>query len=453
MAWRSAPLLIAALALGLLLGCAPPARVDPPETHGVPAGAVGPQADLPALSPSSTLADYVRYGALSNPGLLAAFDAWRAALERVPQVTSLPEPRLTLGYYLRRVETRVGPQRFRVGISQMLPWPGKLRLAGAVAAAEAEAARERLEAARLALTYEITAAYCELYALAKAIAITGENVELLRYVEGVARARYRVATAQYPDVVRAQVELGKLQDQLQTLEEQQRPLAAQLNAALNRPPDAPLPLPSDLPRETARPDPAQLRALLREASPELKALRAQIQARAAAIDLARKSYYPDFTVGLSAIETGSARMRTSDSGKDAVVAEVGITLPIWRAKYRAAEREARLRHSSATHALAEQDNRLVARVERATFGLNDAERKISLYRDSLVPKAQQSLKATQAAYQAGKASLTDVIDAERTLLAFRLGHERALASRAQRLAELDMLVGRPVPRKPAKPKG
>jgi outer membrane protein TolC len=402
------------------------------------------EAQPPELPEAPSLDDYRRHAMLQNPGLQAAYQRVVAALERVPQATALPEPRLTYGYFIRKVETRVGPQRHRLGVMQAFPWFGTLRLRGVAALAGAEAAAQRLEATRLRLAYRVADPYCELHYLAQAVAITKENIELLRYIETVARSQYRVRGAPYADVIRAQVELSKLEDQLRSLEDLRQPLAARLNAALDRPADAPVPWPQDLPAgRLGAADPTVL-AWLREASPELGALSAEIARQQAAVALARKGYYPGLSLGLSYIATGPALMPTPDSGKDPVMAELGLTLPIWRSKYRGAEREARARQRSAEHALAERSNTLAAEAKMALFRLRDAERRIVLYRDSLLPKAKQSLEATQTAYTASKASLTDYVDAERVLLAFRLAYERARADRAQRLAELEMLVGRPL---------
>ena len=455
--WQAA--LAALVAFAFVAGCAPPSvrtALDTIERMDRGAyGAIGAAShrgiELPKLANDPTLEDYLKYAAVNNPGLRAAFEKWRAALERVPQVTALPEPKLMFGYFIERVETRVGPQRYRVGVSQMFPWFGKLSLRGDVALAEAKAAYERAEAVRLKLVLDVQDPYYELYYLGQAIAITKENMELLKYIETVARARYRTGAGDYSHVVRVQVELGKLDDQLRTLVDLKVPIVAKLNAALNRPSSASVPFPKAIAQERLQPNDKEILAWLHEASPKLRELAAEITRQQAAIDLARKNYYPDFTLGLSYIDTGSARMPTSGSGRDPVVAEVGLTLPIWYGKYRAAEREAAARLRGARDSLDDRYNTLAAQVELALFKFRDAERKIELFRDTLVPKAKQSLQATQTAYKAGKASLTDLIDAERILLAFRLEHQRALANHAQRLAGLEKLVGRELPRSTVKP--
>jgi len=447
--------LLLPLAVVVAAGCAPPSvrtafdtleKIDA-GSYGTIAAASHEGIELPTLD-DATLGDYLKYAAVNNPGLREAFERWRAALEKVPQVTALPEPKLMFAYFIEPVETRVGPQRLRVAVSQMFPWFGKLSLRGDIALADARAAYQRAQAVKVKLFYEVREPYYELYYLGRAIAITRENMELLKYIEAVARARYRTSRGDYSDVVRVQVELGKLDDRLRTLEALKDPIVARLNAALNRPASAPVPFPKEIPKEAFEVSDEDVLSALREANPELKALAAEIEKQRAAVRLARKNYYPDFSLGVGYIGTGSARMPTSDSGKDPIVAEVGVSVPLWYGKYGAGEREAAARLRAANDALTNHLNTLSARVKLVLFKLRDAERKIALYADTLIPKAQQSLQATQTAYKAGKASLADLIDAERVLLAFRLEHQRALANHAQRLAELEMLVGRQIPRRP-----
>jgi len=403
--------------------------------------------DLPALHEESTLADYLAYAALNNPGLEAAFNRWKAALERVPQVRSLPDPRFNYGYFIREVETRVGPQRHKVGLSQMFPWFGKLELRGDVALEAANAERQRYEAAKLDLFYQVKRAYYEYYYLGRAIAVTEENIQLVTYLEAVARTKYAAGAPTHAAVIKAQVELGRLEDQLRTLRDLVQPVTAELNAALNRPSGAPLPIPKSIAEEGVSISDEQLFAWLKERNPQLKAIDSMAAKEKAAVDLAKKNYFPDITVGVDYIETDSALMPgTRDSGKDPVVGMISVNLPIWRDKYRAAEREAKARYEASLSERSDRENTLVARLQMALYGFRDAERKIALYRDALIPKAEQSLNVTQQAYETGRADFLDLIDAQRVLLDFELSYERALANRAQRLAEIEMLVGREIPR-------
>ena len=164
--------------------------------------------ELPTLDESSTLDHYLRYAARNNPGLEAAFQRWKAAVERLPQVRALPDPRFTYGYYISEVETRVGPMQHAFSLSQTLPWLGKLQDREDAAARAANAQFRRFEAERLDLFFVVESAFNELFYLKRSIDIAGDNIELLLQFERVARARYRVAAARHPDIVRIQVELG-----------------------------------------------------------------------------------------------------------------------------------------------------------------------------------------------------------------------------------------------------
>ncbi|NIA06170.1 MAG: TolC family protein [Actinobacteria bacterium] len=404
-----------------------------------------PGGELPA---EPSLRNYLAYAAAHNPKLQAAFSRYKAALEAVVPARTLSDPRFTYRYFIREVETRVGPQEQSFGLAQTFPWFGKLQARSDIALEKAKASGQAFETARLKLFYQVKHADYEYYYLAQAIAVTKENIELVRYLEQVARTKYKVAAAGHQDVIRAQVEQGKLEDQLRSLQDLRRPIMAKLNAALNRPAGAELPWPTEIPQEERiEPSDEQILTWLRQVNPQLKALDHRIAAEKRAIELAGKDYFPDITVGVDYIDTaGAIAASPSDSGKDPVVVMASINLPIWHDKYRANQRRARARYLAALKERLGAENTLLAEVHLALYEFRDAQRKINLYRNSLIPKAEQSLKVTQAAFMTDKASFLDLIDAQRMLLEFQLLYERSLANHAQRLAQLEMLIGRELPR-------
>jgi cobalt-zinc-cadmium efflux system outer membrane protein len=401
--------------------------------------------DLPTLNEQSSLSDYLAYAALNNPGLQAALYRWKAALVKIPQERSLPDPMFT--YRIEDVESRLGRQDQKFALSQTFPWFGKLTLQGEMALEAANAERERYESAKLKLFYQVKNAYYEYYYLAREIAIAEENVELLTYFEDVARTRYKVDATTYDAVIKAQVELGKQEDSLRSLRDLREPLSAKLDEALNRPRGAPLPLPQLIPEESVTLSNEQLLAWLAESNPELRALSVEAAKEKVGIDLAKKIYYPDITLGVEYTDKGEpAAPGMTDSNENSVAAMISLNIPIWFNKYRAKVKEAQARYSAALNERSERENNLTSDLKMAFYGFRDAERKINLYRDTLVPKAEQSLKVTLKTFTAGKADFLDVIDTQRVLLEFKLSYERALADRAERLAEVEMLVGKEVPR-------
>jgi outer membrane protein TolC len=397
------------------------------------------------LTENSGLSDYLAYAALNNPGLEAAFNRFKAALEQVPQVKSLPDPRFNYKYFIEEVETRVGPQQQSFGISQLFPWFGKLDLRGDVATKGANAARQRYEAAKLKLFFEVKDAYYEYYYLAKSIAITKENVSLIKHLESVAQSRYKAAAGSHPDVIRAQVEMGKLEDRCAALLDLQQPIVARLNASLNRPVEADIPSPTEIQFDQVSVIDNELLVKLVAENPQLKALDLEITQSKKNIELAKKDHYPDFTFGVDFIETDDRpTSNLSDNGKDPVVASVSINIPLWRGKYAAGVRQARNRYFAARGQYKEKSNSLSWQLKMTLYSFRDAERKIDLYRNALLPKAKESLKVTESGFRAANSSFTDLIDAQRILLEFALSYERALANRSQSLAKLEMLVGQEI---------
>jgi outer membrane protein TolC len=196
-------------------------------------------------------------------------------------------------------------------------------------------------------------------------------------------------------------------------------------------------------------DLAGLDELLVKNNPEVAALDRQIAAAKIKIELARKDYYPDVTLGMSYIDTATSTggRNPSGDGADPVIAMVSINLPIWREKLDAGLRQAQFRRRAAVQRRAARLNSLQSQVRLIAYRYSDAQRKIGLYRDTLLPKARQAMTATDAAYRGGKGSFLDLIDAQRILLEFEITLHRAVANRAQRLAELEMVTGvRPNPK-------
>jgi len=394
------------------------------------------------ITEKSSLDASLRYAALHNADLEAAYHRWQAALEKIPQVTALPDPRVSYGYFLDEVETRVGPQQHRASVSQMFPWFGKLELRGSVQAQAARAAFERFQHARLKLFQRVKTAYYELYDLRAEIELTRENVRLLEQFEQIARTRYKVAAASHPDVIRAQVELGTLRDRLRELEARRHPLAARFNAALNRPADAPAPWPDDMPDHVTEVDVDALMKRVKQHNPQLAELDHEVEKHRFGAQLARKAAFPDITTSVDYIVTDEAvNSDLSESGDDPVILGLSINLPIWREKYEAGVRESLRQRLAATSQRAETENQLVAQLQQGIFMYRDAQRKASLYRDNLLPKARQSLQSSMAGYQAADVSFLDLLDAERMLLDLELAERRARADAGIALATIEMLIG------------
>jgi outer membrane protein TolC len=395
------------------------------------------------LTEDSTLAHYLDLAVRQHPALEAARQAHEAASERVSQARSWPDPVLTYGYFAEEVETALGPQEHRIGLSQQIPTFGKAGLRGEIAQRDASAAFERYRTTHHRVLEEVARAYYEYAYLARSIEITAENLALLRGVEAVARSRYTTGQTDHAHVIKAQAELALLEDRLRSLEDRRESVAAELRAALGVSPTTPLPWPVPLEDPTeAIPDEETVLGRVQDGNPELLSLGFEVDREDRAVSLARRDRIPDVTLGIETIRVSRSDLTDfKDDGQDAWIASVSVPLPIYGGRYRAAIREADARLRSRQAARHDREQRLVAVARRQLFELRDAERRIELYRTSLIPLGESSLEAALTGFRTGKVGFLDVLDAERGLLQFRLDLARARSERGQGVASILARMG------------
>ena len=403
--------------------------------------------DLPELSAESDLSDYLVYAALNNPDLEVAFNRWKEALGQIGEAWALPALSVDYAYYVQEMASSTLPKRKMRGMAQTFPWYGKLEGRAGTAAEAANAARDRYEQERLRLFYRVKSAYGEYAYLTAATHLVRDAQEKMKHLDGMAPTNPGLAKdPQGP--IRVRAELRKLHERQQALQDMHRPVTERLNAALGRPADAPLPPPQPLQPWPPDVSDGQVLAWLRDASPELKALRHEIAMADRGVALARQDYFPDFSFGLYLINTRNVRSpRTPDSMNDDQLWMFAVHVPLWFEKYEAGVREARRRHWDALKASTDRETELQAEVNVALYRLRDAERKSALYRTTLIPKAKDEAAQADAAFQERGEGLAVLAEARAVLLELELGRERADADFEARLAELEMLVGRDLPRK------
>ncbi|MFQ5452703.1 MAG: TolC family protein [Candidatus Zixiibacteriota bacterium] len=394
------------------------------------------------ITSDAGLEEYLSFAANNNPGLKAAFYQWKAALEKSGYAGSLPDPMFSYGYFVENVETRVGPQKQRFSLKQSIPWFGTLGAKENIAFQSSNMAFQNYQSKKLKLFYRVKSAFYDYYFLGREIKITQENMELLLFWESVARTKYKVALKQHPDVIKAQVELGKLEDRLLTLRDKIRPLEARLKAVLNLNDTTRLSIPLSIKIDEIEVNHDLILEQTLTRNPDLSAIQHLIEKENAGMRLAGKSSYPNFTLGVDYVETGEAvNPLLDESGKDPWMVSVNINLPIWFGKNKSKKNEAKARYLMAEQNLSEAQNQITALTEKILFEYDDALRKLRLYRDGLIPKAEQSLNASYTAYQAGEADFLNVLDAQRVLLNFQLSFDRAKTNLAKKKAELEMLTG------------
>lgn len=382
---------------------------------------------LPSLTTNSPLQDFLRFAVLNQPQVEAAYFDWAAAVQRVTVERSLPDPRLTFEADIADVVMTLMP-----GLMFDLPGPGKLRAAADVATAESQAAYFKFAQALLQAAFNLKRAYYQLYFLERRVAVNRQTFELLGVLEKLARTQNEVGKATLQDVLRSQIEQERLRTEIANLEDSRNPLIAQFKGALGLDVNAPSPpVPSrfeSTPVDVSAPD---LFNRVLAQNPRLRAMEAEIRMADAAIRVAQRGRIPDFTLGIEADVKPSPWMWRP---------QAGVTLPIWRDKIAAQIAGAQAKRRSAQARLSAEQIMLAIDFAEKAFMVRESERNLSLLRERLLPRAEESLQVARAGYAASRVDFINLIDAERTLLEFQLAEVEAHTQRELALAELSLLL-------------
>lgn len=389
-----------------------------------------------------SLTSYLSQAIQSNDALQKARAEFRVSTEKNRQAGVLPDPKLTVQYYLEPVETRTGPQNAAIGISQALPWFNKLSLQRSLSDHDVAIAGAKLAAVELDVARQVKEAYIEYGFLGRSQQSIKDNLELLRYLEGVARSRYVSGKTTFFDVLKIQIEVAKSEEKVLALIDQARPLRVQINNLLGTEPERVRIMPSVQQQVVLSLDENAIHTTALQNAPLLQAARQRIDKARTGKELAEKDFYPDFNVSLKTILTGSAEFgNPPDSGDDPIIAGLTMNLPVFRDRRhgKVAEQEAKI--SSARYSKQQETRTLTAEIERNLYFYREAQRKISLYQDDLLPKVKQQLEVAVNGFQSGENTILELIDAEQSLLTFELAESRAAADRALAVARLESQAG------------
>jgi outer membrane protein, heavy metal efflux system len=398
--------------------------------------------ELTVSEASPALDTYIRTALRNNQMLHAAFDDWQAALEEIPQVTALPNPKFEWTHFVEEIQTRTGPQNNRFSISQDIPWKGKRAHGGIMMENRAEALWWHAAQAKLTIIRDVKSAYYEYAYLGQAIRIVGENIELLHNLEPIVQVRIRGGASQ-GDLLRLQNEIGLLENERESLKRLQPAINQQLSALLNDTTSQPKPFPNIQPKAPVTLNTLDLMAIFDKSNPELNQFKWHLKEAEHHVIHRELDRKPDFTVGITYIDTGSAKdaIAPSDSGDDPFGISVGISIPIWRKKIDAGIRQSRNHESAVRRTLNQKRQDLHAQLELEAYKLDDAVRQMELCRNTMIPRTRQVVEITQVEYESGNATLLDIIDSERELLIFEKNYWRAVSDYAIHLANLEAMCG------------
>ncbi len=378
----------------------------------------------------------------NNPKIQSAYNEWKAAEYKARHVRGLPDPMANYGYFGESVETRVGPQEHKYGVSQKIPFPGKLGLKGKAQDRHASMLEEKYEARKREIIKDVKFLFYDIFWVDKAIKITEEEKTIIESLEKVAQRKYESNLTPQQDVIKAQVELSKLIDKLFLLRQNRKSLAAKMNFLLDRPKGTELGVITNVEPAEFRYELEDLHKIAGESRQELLGARLDIERARYEKALARLDYFPDFTFGVDYIEVGSGSTTNANDGDDAWMGKVAINVPIWFGKLNAQlkEKKALLESSKKNHENVE--NIVDYEVEDLYFKITAYKDIVSLYKTALVPQSEQAFEAARIGYETGKVDFLNWLDAERMLLQIRLAYYKAIVDYEKSIAYLERVVGR-----------
>ena len=414
------------------------------KAHGITQTTPTPeQTDMTTLfAETLELPNLIRVAVDRNPKVKAAKARWQATIEQYPQVTALPDPMFMYGYFLRSVETRVGPQRHRISFSQAFPYPGTLDAAGEVVKKAVEIERVKHEQVIRDLIVELKLSYHELAYLQRAVELTRQNHQLIASILAIATTRYAEGKAILNDVLKAQSQLAQLEYDLVLLAELQRVEHANINGILSVPSTTPLGATVPVAYEPLDVVLADIEKQALSKRQELRIAALTIEKATKGIALAELQTKPMLKFDLMTVETGEALMFDAPgSGKNPFSIGFGVTIPWSSLKNSSKVRQAQQNRESVTaNKRALEDETKVA-LQKVYFRLENARRLVELYETTLIPQAGAAIEIAETWHQEGPKSIAGFLETQSVWLNFNLARLRAIADYQQNLARLEKLVG------------
>ena len=376
---------------------------------------------------AQTLDEYFREAAESNPGLQSKHKEFEAALQKIPQVSSLPDPTFSFSYNIPKMMS----QSAEFSLMQTFPWFGTLKAQGNAAALMAEAQYQSFLDARNQLYYEVSAAYYPLYELNRLREIEQKNIDILESYKSIANSKFKNGLAPMVDVLRVDIMLNDAVTNLNILEKKEKPLKTTFNKLLNKDVTEEVTIDDSLDYEYLQ-DSFRRDSLLAN-NPMLNALDLKVKASEASEIAAQKQGFPKLGVGLD--------YALMEGGKNIVMPMVSVSIPIFRKKYKAAEREAQLMQESYSLQKDEIVNSLTSNYEMTWFQIQQQKELIDLY-EQQTRQTNQSLNLLFSAYINSGKDFEEVLRMQQQLLKYEKMKATAEVEYQTALAKLNYITAK-----------
>ena len=389
------------------------------------------------------LAALVEEAEKNDPAILAAERAARAARFVAPQVATLPDPQFTLQQF------SVGSPRpfagytnsdfayLGLGVSQQLPYPGKLKLRGEVADRDADAARVHVGVVLQDEIEMLKTTYLHLAYLQQTLGILQRNAALLEQVEQQAEAHYSTGMGNQQDVLKAQLERTKILREISMHHQLVGESQAGLKRILRRPQDSPDIIAEPVTATFLRYTASELLDTVRAQNPNIRENSAMVQRNQTAVELAQKEFLPDF--GISYMYENTDR-----KFRDYYQLSLNVNFPR-RKPRQAALAQAQVNVERAQADLDTQLQTALAEVQKQYVMVKTSEEQLLIYRDGLIPQAQATIQAGLAAYQSNREDFETLFSSFMDVLNLNLEYQQTLLDHETALAHIERLTGVTLP--------
>lgn len=394
-----------------------------------------------------SLSHYIQVAIENNPGLKAQKKAHEAYLEKIPQAGAIPDPEFSVEAFPAPMEIVGGRSIANIGLMQTFPWFGARKAAREEAAHDANVQQHQFYELVNELILDLSTRWYDMQKLREQLRNSEENKKLLQQLEQLALRMYsspsRGSESGMSEVLRIQMEIAEIDNNIESIESQIKAEKARFNALLNREPSAEVIMGGRLQKEPFMLSDAEVLSAIATDNPTLVRITEEAEVFKAKSEKDRKMSYPTIGVGAQYMLIGKTNhpytQMGSMNGKDMLMPMVSVSLPIFRNKYDAQQRESELWRSVSEETFNNTYNRLKGEYFSFKTRLENAARKIKLY-EKQSDLAQTTYDLTVKEFVAGKSNLTNIIQVQRQLLDYRLKTAEAIADYNIMVASIRQLL-------------
>jgi outer membrane protein TolC len=431
---------------------------------------------------------YISYALENNPRIKSALDDVEVKKREAELASSLPDPMI-----MAKTSSSEHFAVTGIGASQMIMWPGKLIAMKKARNRNAEAQEQKLAVVMASVESDVRASYTTLYSIGQTIQRQKENLQLLAQFEEVARVQYVTsglprtsapttssamagsglssagnsgsmnmtqkgtsspssqgasAMTSMPSsatnqstLLKIQIEQAMLEDRIHNATIQVESERKRFRALLGGDATAAIPSPQEIVSLQLPFTDQEIINFVKEKSPQIIAMERQVASAVAMVSAAQSGYFPDFTLGVEYMPSKGGSSMDQNSGSGSWDASIALSIPLWAGKKKKEVERTKKMESSMRNELEDMKNMAIAETEILLYELRDAERRIDLYRDVLVPQSKQVVDVVQASYRSGQSSYLDIIDGQRTLLDLQLTLANEQARREIAVAGIVRVLG------------